>query len=338
MSESGGSLAAYVLPHWQALRAHLVEFQRTSNLPHLNELITLFDRRMKKQLQPIHYLAAALDPLDPSKSNSWPAEHQDAIIAAFRNHVGETNSKANNQHVFNLRTQLNEFTKQQGFYSPQNFELWHVNSHPSTFWTHAEKRDKFDLPRLTLRLLSVVTNSMPSERSFSAMNYVQDTYRTRMSVETMHKLVYCYMNARALRRRPHNEKLLKEREMQRRQRAKAEIAEIKRINLLTLQQLVEAARRDNQPGTDWWNLTEQEQQGLESTAFEQAIDDEEAADELVTEQTEQPVDQLVVEAETEAIVPPPAHPTHLLPQLQTQYYPPAYALAAPSFASQQPIF
>ncbi|KAF2185962.1 hypothetical protein K469DRAFT_707133 [Zopfia rhizophila CBS 207.26] len=233
MSESGGSLAAYVLPYWQALRAHL------------------------KQLQLIHYLAAALDPLDPSKLNSWPAEHQDAIITAFRNHVGETNSKANNQHVFNLRTQLDD----------------------------------------------VVANS--------------DTYHTRMSVETMHKLVYCYMNARALRRRPHNKKLLKERETQRRQRAKAEIAEIKRINLLTLQQLVEAARQDDQPGTDWWNLTEQEQQGLESTAFEQAIDDEEAADELVAEQTEQPVDQSVVEAETEAIVPPPAHPTHLLPQLQT---------------------
>ncbi|KAF2179886.1 hypothetical protein K469DRAFT_538925, partial [Zopfia rhizophila CBS 207.26] len=55
------------------------------------------------------------------------------------------------------------------------------------------------LPRLALRLLSVVANSVPSERSFSAINYVQDTYRTRISVETMHKSVYYYMNARALR-------------------------------------------------------------------------------------------------------------------------------------------
>ena len=242
ISESGDAQVAYVLPRWQALRAHLLEFQSISDLPHLDEVLTLFDKRMKKQLQPIHYLAAALDPLEPAKSLSWAAEQQDMIIAAFRNHVGEIDSRAYNEAVFQLRTQFNSFTKQQGFYSPQNFELWHVDSHPSTFWTYAETRDKLELPQLAIRLLGVVANSVPSERSFSAMNYVQDTYRTRMSVPTMHKSVYCYMNARALRRQPYNEKQQKEREKARRQRAKAEVTEIKRINFMSLQQLVEAAR------------------------------------------------------------------------------------------------
>src|SRR5205814_660050 len=76
-----------------------------------------------------------------------------------------------------------------------------------TFWDQVARKHKPSLVLATVarRLESVVANSVPSERAFSAMNYVQSTYRSRLTFEHTHQQVYYYMNVRALRRRPHAE-------------------------------------------------------------------------------------------------------------------------------------
>jgi hypothetical protein len=100
-----------------------------------------------------------------------------------------------------------------------NSQLWcHANDYV-TFWdlayTHAP-----DLARLAMRLHETPANSVPSERSFSAMNYIQNDYRTRLSTAKTNKLTYIYMNTKALRRRPLLESHHNERRRRRQEREK----------------------------------------------------------------------------------------------------------------------
>lgn len=50
------------------------------------------------------------------------------------------------------------------------------------------------------RLLSCLANSVPSERAFSAQNFIHNKTRNRLSQEKTDKLAFIYMNAKALRR------------------------------------------------------------------------------------------------------------------------------------------
>jgi len=58
------------------------------------------------------------------------------------------------------------------------------------------------LSALATRVFSTPANSVPSERSFSAMNFVQDKYRSRLSAEKTDMLTFIYMNSKVLRRKP----------------------------------------------------------------------------------------------------------------------------------------
>ena len=56
------------------------------------------------------------------------------------------------------------------------------------------------LSKLAIRIFQAIANSCPSERSFSAVNFIQDEHRTRLSAEKTDQLIYIFMNTRTLRR------------------------------------------------------------------------------------------------------------------------------------------
>jgi hypothetical protein len=97
-----------------------------------------------------------------------------------------------------------------------NSQLWcHANDYIA-FWDVAYNHAP-DLAQLAVRLHETPANSVPSERSFSVMNYIQNDHRTRLSTVKTNKLTYIYMNSKALRRRPlleshHNESRRRRRE------------------------------------------------------------------------------------------------------------------------------
>ena len=83
-------------------------------------------------------------------------------------------------------------------------ELWSdgVRFQPQSFWMLASRFGASELAELAVRLAVTPANSVPSERSFSAMNYIQNSFRAGMSTTTTSKLCLIYMNSRALDRRP----------------------------------------------------------------------------------------------------------------------------------------
>ena len=53
------------------------------------------------------------------------------------------------------------------------------------------------LAPLAIRLFSSIANSVPSERAFSAMNYIHNRYRNRLTAENAEMLIFVFMNWRA---------------------------------------------------------------------------------------------------------------------------------------------
>ena len=53
------------------------------------------------------------------------------------------------------------------------------------------------LAPLAIRLFSSITNSIPSERAFSAINFIHNRYRNRLTAENAEMLIFVFMNWRA---------------------------------------------------------------------------------------------------------------------------------------------
>ena len=71
----------------------------------------------------------------------------------------------------------------------------------STFWYYYQE-DGCKLAHLAARVLGCIANSVPSERAFSAMNNIQTRHRSRLSSDVTDRLIFIYMNIRALRNLP----------------------------------------------------------------------------------------------------------------------------------------
>ena len=67
------------------------------------------------------------------------------------------------------------------------------------FWQHCKSISPL-LGQFAHRIFSTPANSVPSERSFSAMNYIINKFRTSMEMERGNQATYIYMNSRELRR------------------------------------------------------------------------------------------------------------------------------------------
>ena len=76
--------------------------------------------------------------------------------------------------------------------------LWSEGSRdPRRFWQLAKEQCTI-LGHLAVRIFTAVTNSAPSERAFSAMKFIQDDRRCRLSIERLNQLQCIYINGRAL--------------------------------------------------------------------------------------------------------------------------------------------
>jgi hypothetical protein len=75
------------------------------------------------------------------------------------------------------------------------------------FWISTINRTKA-LGTLCNRLFSTPANSVPSERSFSAQNYIHTKTRNSLKPDRVDKLTYIYMNSRVFDARKEGNQLL----------------------------------------------------------------------------------------------------------------------------------
>jgi hAT family C-terminal dimerisation region len=65
------------------------------------------------------------------------------------------------------------------------------------FWLYASAKCP-TLSTFARQLLNTIANSVPSERSWSTMNYIHSKTRNRLSLERVDKLLFIYINSRTL--------------------------------------------------------------------------------------------------------------------------------------------
>ncbi|KAK5999281.1 hypothetical protein QM012_006360 [Aureobasidium pullulans] len=188
LSENDRSTVGMVIPRWQQLRAEIGAL----NLPCKEEVLERLDERMAIQTTDIHHAAYLLNcQIDRPKQTK---EDWYAAARFFNTHVSEDDFPG-------FWGQLADYFARAGVFA--RAELWKdpVRFQPQAFWMLASKFGAIQLAKIGSRLAITPANSVPSERSFSAMNYIQNNFRAKMSTKVTSKLCNVYMNSRSLDKR-----------------------------------------------------------------------------------------------------------------------------------------
>lgn len=189
ISESDRTTVGQVISRWDDLSEAIGDL----NIPETDAICRLLDERLDKQTTAIHWAARALDPTNPSVSMEYTHEHEEMARAFMIRHTPADYVQSFNHQLANFRHQTATFARTR--------ELWSYATDYVTFWDMASSEAP-ELSRLAVRLHETPANSVPSERSFSAMNFIQNDTRTRLTTDKTNKLTYIFMNTKALRRRP----------------------------------------------------------------------------------------------------------------------------------------
>jgi hypothetical protein len=131
--------------------------------------------RRNKQLSPFHVAAFFLSPQNYNALITLDQQNQ--IIELFEcyipDHIAATNQ------FFDYRAQHGNF-KTIG-------RAWTYTENPELFWKYHEAPSPV-LSSFSKRLLTTITNSVPSERAFSNMNYIHSKTRNRLTTTRADKL------------------------------------------------------------------------------------------------------------------------------------------------------
>ncbi|THV67714.1 hypothetical protein D6D28_07277 [Aureobasidium pullulans] len=238
-SESDRSTVAMVIPRWKDLQSDINDIEQ---LPFKAEILRRLDQRLIKQTTGIHYAAYALQAPEAYKTMStreWQLAEQ-----FFENSI----PPALHDEFF---TQLSEFRGRKGRFG--SAFLQKRSSSSDSFWDYAQQYAPL-LAELAVRLLSTPANSVPAERSFSSFNFIQNSFRTRLSTRRTDLLLYIYINCRALEAQPWLEAQKRERLKRRREIALSEGQVRKKLRLELLEALTTPTTQVSAP----WNLTTDE--------------------------------------------------------------------------------
>jgi hypothetical protein len=188
-SESDKSHLGMVVERWALLRAHFVRMK--VDFPALEEFIQPgggFATRYKRQVNDIHLVATYLTPKNYHLPLGIDEEHR--IFLFFEKYTSSEIDSAK------AREEFRDFRKQRRVFGPDRF-CWKEDNNPKTFWEGQSSHTQI-LGDLGYRIFSTPANSVPSERSFSAQNFIHTKTRNALHTDRVDKLIYTYMNSRIL--------------------------------------------------------------------------------------------------------------------------------------------
>lgn len=155
----------------------------------------IWDTLYQQQTTAIHTVAFYLDPANVDVSLT--PEAQTEVFAFLKRYI-----HCDEEMWIGVTEDFFHFREKQGKFNRQNpSDIWNpaLMDRPKLFWQHCRSITPL-LAQLAHRIFSTPANSVLSERSFSAMNYIIDKFRASMDVERGNEAVYIYMNSKALQR------------------------------------------------------------------------------------------------------------------------------------------
>jgi hypothetical protein len=192
ISEDNKSTLAYIYLQWIKITAHLQKIADSSSsfaapiksfLEDNNS--KSWNTRINRQVTGLHTAAYYLQPCNIDKLINQG--QQDQIRKLFKQYF------SNYDTIF--RSFL-DFRNRCGIFHPGS-EAWSMTEDRDLFWLYNQAMCPI-LSALAIRLLNTIANSVPSERVSSNMNYTHSKARNRLSLETVDKLLFIYINSRTL--------------------------------------------------------------------------------------------------------------------------------------------
>ena len=153
-------------------------------------VIPIVEKRMKRQLEDIHWTAFYLTPKNSTVVISL--ETQNSILAhicRMYSHGPTADKVIANYFAYHAH---------EGQFLDTNV-AWKIGN-PVVFW-QAYHAFSTELAQLAIRQFKTPANSVPSERSFSAQNFIHNKFRNRLHQSKVDKLTFIYMNRRVLDRK-----------------------------------------------------------------------------------------------------------------------------------------
>lgn len=194
-SEDDKAHLSHVTKRWLGIKEALTTMHQ-GGAPGLYDITKpdgIWSEVYKKQTMDIHWVAYYLDPTSARAIGN--SDHiQQAVFFFMRRYI----------HVDDLEWHqvISDFWDFQG--KQRRFPLNEPNGiwgdtiihKPRVFWQYCRVKPPH-LAGFAVRIFSTPASSVPSERAFSAMNFILDKFRASMKVERSNKAVYIYMNQRA---------------------------------------------------------------------------------------------------------------------------------------------
>jgi hypothetical protein len=152
----------------------------------------LVRERRTKQGADVQLVSFLLNP--ETEYRTTEAQQQD-VFRLLRQYGGAAAAADPDQ---TLRRQYTQFRAKEGPFN-RTCSAWEMAHDPTQFWIEMKPLAP-ELSALALRLFCAPANSVPSERSFSIRNLVQDKRRSCLSPITADKLSFMHVNRRVLNR------------------------------------------------------------------------------------------------------------------------------------------
>ena len=188
-SESDSLHLGLVAERWRSTLGHIQTMEAGQS--DIEPLIPIVEKRMKRQLEDIHWTAFYLTPKNSTVAISL--ETQNSILV----HIGRMYSHG--PTADKVIADYFAYRAHEGPFSDTNV-AWKIGN-PVVFW-QAYYAFSTELAQLAIRLFKTPANSVPSERSCSAQNFIHNKFRNRLHQSKVDKLTFIYKNRRVLNRKP----------------------------------------------------------------------------------------------------------------------------------------
>lgn len=171
-----------------------------------HQLDEVFDTRYGMQTTIENKVAWALDPR--TRHLPFTILHQREVVEFL---VARSGPLLTADRSMQLDLELCQFRSNEGLFNAANFIPDYLDN-PVLFWAKLKVPGRF-LANIAKRLFHCLANSVPSERSFSAQNYIHCNIRNSLLQDKVDKLSFIYVNYRVLKKVAKSINLLTDDEM-----------------------------------------------------------------------------------------------------------------------------
>ncbi|OAQ72001.2 transposase [Pochonia chlamydosporia 170] len=197
-SEADESGIAYVVNRWLQIKSKWAEMREADQFPDVpwDDIDAIFKARLDKQTYNIHWVADALRPDTTGPNSKLPPSVFARVQEYLRKHL------KNNDEYHRALSEFTHFRMRTG--GPDGLFNKHSAVYddgfkPAMAWQCLLNQGSI-LARVAVKVMNTLVNSVPSERSFSAISFIHTKARNRLTPVHADMQAFIFMNDRVLDR------------------------------------------------------------------------------------------------------------------------------------------